>query len=166
MSEDDNKPYNKYEQAYNYTNLILDGFFSVSILVLVIILLARGALRYLPCTMRLTLVLFFVMSTCFEIRNISQLVNKIAYSNLKDFPESVVVINSIAIFLYMVTHWMFSAHYLKAALMLRLAFSHHSIQNIALLRRRRNLLIFLDISIYVITIAILIIFTVSGSYFI
>ena len=160
MSEDDEYPFNKYEQAYEYTNLILDGSFSISILVLVIILLNRGALRYLPCTMRLTLVLFLVTSTCFEIRNVSQLENQAAYDNLTKIPDWVEVAHYTGVFIFMVTHWLFSSHYLKAALLLRLAFSDHSIENIALLRRRRNQLIFLDISIYVISIVIFIFFVV------
>ena len=123
------------ESAYNWTNVICNSLFIMATLVIFIIIIKQGTFKYFPNSLKVCLIGFFVGYTAFEIDTIQMIITDSRHT----------VFNIIGRELFMVSHWLFTSHYLSTACLFNLIYLDEDLEQ---QRRIKLRLLILDIVIY------------------
>ena len=86
-------------------------------------MLKQGTFRYLPNPPKVSLIGFFFGYVGFEIQSIDAVIHKVP--SLKYEEQSLVYRISLCVgfTLFMVTHWLFTSHYLNTAVSFKFAYT-------------------------------------------
>ena len=58
------------DQISNLVNLILDGALGIVTIILLLVMLKRGSLKYLPRPLFIYLLMVLIMGMCFDVKNV------------------------------------------------------------------------------------------------
>ena len=58
------------ENVFPLTNTILDGVETLAILLFVLLMHIQGLLKFLPLSLRISLIMFFLYSVCFDVAHV------------------------------------------------------------------------------------------------
>ena len=139
----------KSESVYNWTNVICNSLFMIAVLAIFTISIKQGTFKYLPNSLKVCLIGFFIGYTAFQINSIHMVVTD-SYWNTSQLQEpGYEVMSLIGSVLFMVSHWLFTSHYLSTACLFNLIYSDEELQET---RRIKLRLLILDILTYSIAI--------------
>ena len=80
------------DQISNLVNLILDGALGIVTIILLLVMLKRGSLKYLPRPLFIYLLMALIMSMCFEVKNVYLQITKRNDLELEDYePDTIEV---------------------------------------------------------------------------
>jgi len=124
-------------------------------IVYVVFLISRkGAFTYMPLKLKISLIGFLCVSLGYDA--ISVICDpRYSINVCSDKVHS--FISALDMIVYLAVDWLFASHYLKVASLFRVTFSsHHSMEHLEQVRRRKKWLLMLDIVVYSMLLPILV----------
>ena len=117
------------ESVYNWTNMICNSLFMIATLVTFTISIKQGTFKYLPNSLKVCLIGFFIGYTAFDIDAIHDIVTADSNLNMNSFKElGYEVSYTIGMVLFILTHWLFTSHYLSTACLFKFIYSDEDLE--------------------------------------
>ena len=137
--------------AQTSTKFVCNVIVFITSSIVLIILIKRGDIKRMARMLAVTLYLVFATTLILSILYVSMILNHDWQYRIHDSDSTVLgTLDATSYGLILAINWVFSSHYLRVASLIKLTFSRqHSVEAVETMRRRQQLLRWLDITVLV-----------------